>query len=403
MDPPPPTAAGEPQRRVPLAALVVAGWAVLRELQLAFAAGGFGNDVNGYFGYARAWAEGRIPYVDYQVEYPPGALIFFLLPFLAGGRERYIKSFVFEMAVFDFACLLLVLAFAERLYPGERRRQALCAAVYLAATALLHPVLYARFDLAPAAIAAAALFFWAARPGASAALLGLGGAVKVWPLALAPLWVGAAYRKSGSRGALRTAGLIALGYCAPALLLLPRAGGHVLEFLRFHTARGLQIESTWGSLALAFGGGPVFEYGAWDVQCRACEALAKVSIPALLLLVILPQALLLARPAEPDARRVLTGVAAVITGFLIAGKVLSPQFVLWLCPLLAVAGAPAQGMLVAVAALTSLTYPMLYPALVDARTAGHALAIACVFARNLLLVAVYGWLLTQLRARPRPA
>ena len=67
---------------------------------------------------------------------------------------------------------------------------------------------------------------------------------------------------------------ITVGYLAPALLLLPRVGARILSFLEVHRDRGVQIESVWGTLALLLdrvGLGhavPVFEFGAWDVQCR---------------------------------------------------------------------------------------------------------------------------------------
>lgn len=387
-------------RRIPPAVVAIAAWAVLRTLQIAIGSTGFGNDVNGYFGYARSWAAGRIPYVEYLVEYPPGALILFLAPFLAGGGERYKWLFACEMAVFDLACLALVVALAQRFYPGDRRRQALAAAAYLAATALLHPVLYARFDLAPAALTAAAIFLSPLHPAAAALALGLGGAVKLWPLALAPLWLAAADRKGGHRATLRTAGLLALGYLLPALPFLPRAGLRVFGFLRFHAARGVQIESTWGSLALVFGGQPKYEYGAWDVQCAACGALATLSLPALAIFVGAPL-FLAARREGAFPQRGLLGATAAAAGFLLAGKVLSPQFILWISPLFALCGFPAQAALVAAAGLTTLVYPILYPALLDAHSAGHAAVVAAVLARNALLAGAYGWLIARLARRSR--
>ena len=57
--------------RVPMAVRVFICWAVLRRLQLAVASGGFGNDLGEYFSYARSWADGQTPYLDYNVEFPP--------------------------------------------------------------------------------------------------------------------------------------------------------------------------------------------------------------------------------------------------------------------------------------------------------------------------------------------
>jgi len=407
-----PTAPKEAAGGIPIWVPVLVAWAVLRQIQVSVASGGFGNDVVEYFGYARAWVEGKAPYVDFQVEYPPGALLLFLLPLLVGGRERYVKSFITEMALFDLLTLLLVLGLAARISPGRRRAPIAAAAAYLLATALLHPVLYARFDLASAALVVAA--FWLLRDDrpVSPILLGLAAAVKFWPLGLAPLWLGRAYQRSGSKGLLRTAVWITVGYLAPALLLLPRVGARILSFLEFHRDRGIQIESVWGTLALLLdrvGLGhavPVFEFGAWDVQCRACPAFNALSIPLLLAAVLVPQLLALRAGAlgERDAgdARGLTAAAAAVLGALIAARVLSPQYLLWLCPLLAVAGG-WQGRvgLVIAAGLTSLVYPVLYTDLVDSGTAGHGRALAAAVARNALLVVLYAFLARR-AVRPLP-
>ena len=397
---------------LPIWVLVLLAWAVLRQIQVSIAAAGFGNDVGEYFGYARAWVEGKAPYVDFQVEYPPGALLLFLVPLLVGGRERYVRSFVTEMALFDLLTLLLVLGLAARIAPGRRRAPVIAAATYLASTALLHPVLYARFDLASVALLVGALWFWRDERPSSPVLLGLAGAVKLWPLALVPLWLGRAYRRSGSQGVLRTALWIGLGFGVPALLLLPRVGARVLAFLEFHRARGVQIESTWGSLALLLDrmglgrAAPVSEFGSWDVQCGACSTFAALSTPLLIAALLVPQLLAL-RAGALDERdsgegRALSAAAAAVLGVLIASRVLSPQYVLWVAPLLAVAGGwQGQLGLVAAAGLTSAVYPVLYPALVDSTSAGHARALAATVLRNLLLVLLYALTVrSTMRANP---
>src|SRR5207237_3156094 len=138
-------------------------------------------------------------------EYPPGALLLLIVPFLAGGFQ-YVAPFQAEMAIFDAVTFALVFAFARRLWPGDTVRQIVVAAGYLVATAVLHPVLYWRFDLVPAALTLGAVYLAATRREiAGAALLGLGGSFKLWPLALAPLWLGWSVQRHGWRGAMREA------------------------------------------------------------------------------------------------------------------------------------------------------------------------------------------------------
>ena len=142
------------------------------------------------------------------------------------------------------------------------------------------------------------------------------------------------------------------------------------------------------------------------MQCRACPAFNALSIPLLLAAVLVPQLLALRAGAlgehDEGGVRGVTAAAAAVLGALIAARVLSPQYLLWLCPLLAVAGG-WQGRvgLVIAAGLTSLVYPVLYTDLVDSETAGHGRALAAAVARNVLLVVLYAFLVRGRCARSR--
>ena len=84
-------------------------WAIVRVLQVYYAGWGSGFDVGIYRTYAQLWGAGGAPYVDFQPEYPPGALPVFLFPYLVGGVEHYPNYFALSMAVFDVIAMLLVL------------------------------------------------------------------------------------------------------------------------------------------------------------------------------------------------------------------------------------------------------------------------------------------------------
>ncbi len=84
-------------------------WAIVRLLQVYYAGWGSGFDVGIYRTYAQLWGAGGAPYVDFQPEYPPGALPVFLFPYLVGGVEHYPDYFALSMAVFGVIAMLLVL------------------------------------------------------------------------------------------------------------------------------------------------------------------------------------------------------------------------------------------------------------------------------------------------------
>ena len=104
----------------------------------------------------------------------------------------------------------------------------------------------------------------------------------------------------------------------------------------------------------------------------------------------------------------LFGSLALTTAFVVFNKVGSPQFMVWLAPAVAVGLAyqwkawrvPAT-MLIGVAILTFLVYPLFY----DALSHNNPVMAAVLTARNLLLVVLFVWSVRQLflmGRNPRP-
>jgi hypothetical protein len=382
-----------------LAVAAIAAWVVVRYLQLKYAGPGIGFDTSLYQSYARSWGSGGTPYVDFRPEYPPGALPIFLIPLLMGGPD-YVRNFAIEMAAFDLATCLVVVAWSRRLHPDEPYRQVQALVVYLLMTAALYPVLYTRFDLAPAAIAMGGLYLhYLNRWRSGLLLLGLAGAVKLWPFALllAPLVL--AFRRGKWPRLLEAGAWAAAGVLLPVALIAPRAGWKVLSFLEYHAARGIEIGATWSTAALGLNllglvpAHPEHDFGAFHVKGPAASLFATLSMPALVLMAMAPQirAAWRIRAGDDGVGRVgLAASAASVLGFMIAGKVLSPQFALWLVPFLPlVMDRPVTAvMAVAAAVLTTAEYPFLAAPL-EMLAPGHARAVIIVGIRNLLLVALY--------------
>ena len=85
--------------------VALVAWTVVRYAQLKWLGTGMGHDVGLYESYARTWASGATPYVDFHPEYPPGALLVFLVPHFWGADYAY--NFAIEMAFFDLAAYLV--------------------------------------------------------------------------------------------------------------------------------------------------------------------------------------------------------------------------------------------------------------------------------------------------------
>jgi MFS family permease len=105
------------------------------------------------------------------------------------------------------------------------------------------------------------------------------------------------------------------------------------------------------------------------------------------------------RPDNPalERRRLVLAALAAVTAFAVLGKVLSPQFLIWVLPLGALAFAWRMHALalavLAAAVLTQVEFPAHYFDVV----AGEPLAVALVALRDALLLAVLGLSIHALR------
>jgi len=371
-----------------------------------------------YQRYGQAMEEGRVPYRDFRLEYPPGALPAFALPARGGGADDF-DTFKQRFEGLMAACGTLMLGFLAvalaALGAGLRR---LAAALGFVAVAplLLGSVVLSRFDLWPAALTAAALAaLVAGRLRLGHAALGAAVAVKLYPLVLGPLAVAYAWRREGRREGLRCAAVL-VGTTAlvflPFIILSP---GGVWDSLTRQASRPLQIESLGSSLLLAahhaFGLDVTMRssHGSQNLEGALPDVLA-VAQSMLQALVLIAIWVVFARGAA-ERERLLLASAAALVAFVALGKVLSPQFLIWLLPVVPLVrgrrGLAASILLGLALVLTQLWFPYRYW---DLALGFDELASWLVVARDLVLLGLLGLLLTALRnrdphglARSRPA
>jgi uncharacterized membrane protein len=197
---------------------------------------------------------------------------------------------------------------------------------------------------------------------------------------LVPLALVWSYRAGRLRAAL--VGLaVAAAVFVPFAIVAPHG---VWDSLRGQASRPLQIESLGASLFTAFGHPKVISsHGSQNVAGHSGVA-ALFSLLQVATLVALWIAF--ARgPATGD--RLLRYSAAAVCAFVAFGKVLSPQFLLWLIPLVPLVrgrrGLAATGLLTVALVLTQVWFPRRYWDYVFAFRGADA-----VLARNLALVAL---------------
>jgi uncharacterized membrane protein len=204
-------------------------------------------------------------------------------------------------------------------------------------------------------------------------------AVKLYPLVLVPLFAVILTSRSRWRAAawlVGGTGLAVLAIAAPLVLLAPE---QAVSFLRYHQARGLQMESAAGAL-LALGGSlgvsaPVvltFNYGAWHLNPPAGATVLR-ALPFVFLIVLGGTLYVVARRHRLEAAngvpmspaRVAADAAAVLLVFMTLNKVFSPQYVVWLLPFLPLLPRPHVVAGLVLFALTFDIYPFEYPALLQ--------------------------------------
>jgi Glycosyltransferase family 87 len=350
------------------------------------------GDLNTYELYAERMLDGDIPYRDFFVEYPPGALPVFVLPELAA--DDYRLAFGLLMALCGVVAIA-AMAVALARVGASRRRLALALGFFAVFPAALGPVTLQRFDLWPAALTAAAVAaLVSCRLDLGASLLGVGAAVKVFPAVLLPL--------RASRRVLAVFASALVAVCAAFVLLGPTGLGHSMWL---QARRGLQIESLGASILLALGQLGLYEPtvvtgkpGSRDLAGPAADIVGVASTA--LQLVAIAAALVLARRATLRGDRFLLACAAAMAAVVAFGKVLSPQFLVWLVPLVPLV-AGATGVIACLLLGLALVLTQLW--FVDALTPFDLDGdVWLVLARNLLLVAVYAVLLAATARRRAP-
>jgi hypothetical protein len=396
----------EPQRVVlaALAALLLA----LTLLHFGFYQHRLILDTVGYHRYGTAMVDGQVPYRDFKVEYPPGALPAFLAP-AAGhpGFPLYQRRFQFLIGLLA-AAALLAMAYTLRSLGAARPRFTGALFFFALAPLVLGSVVIYRYDLWPAALTVAGLAaVVAARERVGFAALGIGIAAKLFPAVVVPPALAYVWRTRGPRQALLCLGIAACAVAAFVVPFLVLAPDGVWDSVRGQASRPLQIESLGSGILLAahqFGGlelHVVTSHGGQNLGGALPDALALVQTVALVAVLAGIWVAAALGPARPE--RLVRYAAASVTAFVAFDKVLSPQFMIWLIPLVPLVrgrrGLAASGLLGLALLLTQLWFPIRYWEL--ARDLG-ALPSWLVLARDLVLLALLAVLLVRER-EPEPA
>ncbi|MEQ1757652.1 MAG: glycosyltransferase 87 family protein [Vicinamibacterales bacterium] len=332
--------------------------------------------------------------VQWPREYPALSAAIFVLPQLATS----------DAYVWGFACLAGVTAWVMMIVVDRisGRGWWLAGLFFLGAAGTV----FFRYDVFVAlatvlAFAAASRQRWLV----AQALLGIGIALKIYPAILMPLvvvWEWQVTRRVPLRSALGGA-LLALAAVGGTGLL----GGweQVATMARYQSERPLELGSLGASIAWALGTvEPEFSFGSWNFASSWSPVLIPLlSALGLILLLAVYAAFAFERLAPASAW------ALVLLITLCTSKVLSPQYLIWVLPFVAMAMSPApdgksgtldeRWLWAAICVLTAVIYPLTFEPWVSPTLREQVVPvwwIGLVGVRNALLVVatlwgIFGW------------
>ena len=349
-------------------------------------------DTPGYETYGDAIAAGSVPYRDFRLEYPPGALLPFVAPELTARRGDYNGyTHAFERWMAGAGVLLtLLVAVALLALDATPVRAGVALALVAVSPLLLGTVVLTRFDLWPAALTAAALAaLLGGRDDLGALALGAAIATKLYPGLLVPVGIIWVWRRHDRKRALKWTGLVAATCAAIFLPFAAFAPGGLGHSFSVQIHRPLQIESFGASVLMALhhvaGLGITVrtDHGSQNIESTGAGAASLIT--TLVAIAVLCAIWLAFARGRMERDRLVAAAAASVATFMAFGKVFSPQFMMWLIPLVPLVRSRIAPLLFAAAlVLTQLWFPAHYWALttLDPRESW------ILFARDLAVVAI---------------
>ncbi|MFB3778302.1 MAG: hypothetical protein ACE141_11845 [Bryobacteraceae bacterium] len=360
------------------------------------------SDTGLYYRYASEVLSGAWPYRDFRIEYPPLALPFFLLPRLfTADRLLYALIFGFLMFLLHGATVVLVAGAVRSSVGAEATMRRLVW--YTVCFCLLCPLPVARYDVLPALLCTASVLAWRDGWGVKGSVLaGIGALVKVFPAVVEALGVLGELQQR-RRMLLRSAGAFTATLAAGILFWLALGGQEgVMGSVRFQTGRGLEVGSLYaGAFLLASKTGVTetsltYNGSAWHVGSAWSGWIGDATV----LMQVAALAMVCRRYWTTGGAGFVRWAAAAVVAVVVTSKVLSPQFLLWILPLVAlIEGKPgdaARKVFLLCCGVTTLVFPWLFTGLVRR----EFLPIVLLNLRNALLLGLLLLLLVYPRLAP---
>ncbi len=347
-------------------------------------------------------ASALAPYTEFTSEYPPGALLLFCaVRTVADDPAAFDSVFTVAMAL----CLMATFAFVALAFRDRVRSPsavAIAAVGLVVWIAFLGPLAVLRFDAPVALTVAASLYAWSRSSRCTAAfVLGVGGAIKLWPLLLLPFLAlarspnatdtsGGASRLWRASGA-GIAGVIGFAVPHGAMLLLGTSPADVLDYLRYMSDRPLHVESTAGNLLASMhvlgvhAVESTFSFGSHNVTSPWSGAFGGGLTAGFVALYGAVAFAAVRRGVAAQALMPLFGV--VVAATIVGAKVFSGEYLIWLLPTFVYAALLRRHAIVAAVFVALLFLKFTYRNY-DSALQLEPLGTAMILGKNLACVAI---------------
>jgi hypothetical protein len=344
--------------------------------------------------YASQIMDGQVPYRDFSVEYPPLALLFFVLPrLLSGVFEYYLLLFKIEVLLAVLIGLYLMYRLALRLGKAPWK----IMLVYTLCILAVGPIIAEQFDIFAAILTAGSLYALICGKNKSAwVLLALGALTKVYPVFLAPMYLLISLHNRQYRAAAKgilTFIIIGAIFTLPFFII---GLDSIRGLVEYHLQRGIQMESIFSTFLLAADKlgltyvETTYDFGSWNIAGVAADKLTGISglIMAAALILVYWFIYKRIKPGKSQSTRTGAYALLIICTVLITGKVLSPQYLIWLVPIIPMVLFRGRlviaAIFICIGAVTYYLFPHAYLDLIALRNA----PVVALFFRNLLIIAL---------------
>ena len=353
-----------------------------------------------------------LPYRDFSVEYPPLGMVFITLPRLVVPYlYLYWQAYAIEIFLFDIIGIFVLKALSMKL--GCKPWKTLC--VYTIAMLTVGPLVVTRFDFIPAVLTLLSIYFFVKRHSKMAwVFLAMATLTKIYPLVIAPIFLLIQLNRKQKKellGGLAAFMITSAVVIVPCLILSPSG---FWDSFYYHAQRPLQIESTYASIIELLSAFKLLtinitnSFGSTNVIGTVPDILAKISfgVTVISLLATYWSVYRSLKNGQMNGQSwsVQTDEIALIIKyclmavlvFILACKVLSPQYIIWMLPLIPLITQKSKYVIWLLFVIVGIMTFFIFPKYYEGLRGGSLITIATLVIRNITLV---GILLLLIRSR----